>query len=180
MAVPPFSSSACGLPRGWNQEFLSARPSYSIMYHGKLGFGTRGFLKDPNEELIGGTVTVDLDYRHYDQFTLMRLYLAFDATGLGRTELGSASPFEVQFNLPNGTRLDSRDFLLIYPENPYGQQAVPIAVTVSDWILFWNSAPGASSVVQSIQFNDEDAIYRQLSGTVRWVPGSMTAWNPAD
>lgn len=130
--------------------------------------------EDPNEELIGGTVTVHLGHGQYDKFTVMRLYLAFDATGLGRTELASATPFEVQFSLPNGTRLDSRDYLLIYPENPYGQQAVPIALLVTDFILFWNSAPGSSSVVQSIEFNDEDPIFQQLSGTVRWVPGSIT------
>eukprot|EP00439_Symbiodinium_sp_Y106_P041051 s2282_g5.t1 len=135
---------------------------------------------DPNEELIGGTVTVHLGHGQYDKFTVMRLYLAFDATGLGRTELASATPFEAE-----------------------------------DFILFWNSAPGSSSVVQSIEFNDEDLliwpigcqswqgdffatrmvlesklateteteaavpaepdpIFQQLSGTVRWVPGSIT------
>ncbi|CAJ1435446.1 unnamed protein product, partial [Effrenium voratum] len=130
--------------------------------------------QDPGQELISGTVHVDLPLQYSDQYTALRLYLAYDGSGLGRTQIGAAlAPFEFQFTVAAGTRLDSRDYLLVYAENAYGEQPLPVSLLVKDYVL-WPEAPGESSVVQSIQFQDEDNIYGKLDGLVKWVPGSMT------
>ncbi|CAK9037580.1 unnamed protein product [Durusdinium trenchii] len=127
--------------------------------------------QDPEAEMINGTVSVEIALEYSDQYSSLNFFLALNSTGYGRLYLGQLEPFQTQLQVLTGTRLDSRDHLLAYLNNSYGEQLFPRFLRIQD---LSNAAPGASSKVRSMSFTDENQFYGEIAGMVRWVPGSVT------
>eukprot|EP00435_Cladocopium_sp_Y103_P021646 s885_g5.t1 len=81
-------------------------------------------LEDPLSGVISGTVRVEIAADAADEYTSMNFYLATRAS-TQPTWLGSVAPLQTEFVL-TGVQLNSRDLLLAYLNNSYGQQVDPV------------------------------------------------------
>eukprot|EP00931_Biecheleriopsis_adriatica_P021587 TRINITY_DN14079_c0_g1_i1.p1 TRINITY_DN14079_c0_g1~~TRINITY_DN14079_c0_g1_i1.p1 ORF type:complete len:1066 (-),score=156.42 TRINITY_DN14079_c0_g1_i1:44-3241(-) len=127
--------------------------------------------EDPQADLIGGKLVVHIPFYDMAGYTSLVVYLAQDANGLYKQQLDTMYQFQDTLVIPKGTRLGPRDTLVIYPESIRGRQEVPASLAIQDLIVL-PIPPGASSRVDSIEFQDENFAPDKVSGTVRWVSGS--------
>lgn len=124
--------------------------------------------EDPLSGVISGTVRVEIAADAADEYTSMNFYLATRAS-TQPTWLGSVAPLQTEFVLA-GVQLNSRDLLLAYLNNSYGQQVDPVVLQIQEMIT---AVPSSESQVLSIQFSDEDGLFGKIAGRVTWSPGSM-------
>lgn len=117
---------------------------------------------DLDEGETGGTLT----WSYYPSgFTshidAVRVYLAWDQNGAGRTQIGSdVLAGAREFVMPVDTDADNFTHLVIYFSSPYFEQSAPAYLAFTD----------VFSSVASVAFSDHDLDLGEIGGRVTWDP----------
>ncbi|CAK9114781.1 unnamed protein product [Durusdinium trenchii] len=92
------------------------------------------------------------------------VYLAADATGTGRSFVGSTYPGNHSFTYVDSA-LQLYSYVLVYTESSMGEQDMPSATGISD----------TSASVSNVGFVDNDVDALEIAGSVTWTPPSDTS-----
>jgi hypothetical protein len=124
--------------------------------------------EDPNIRKIQGAISW-VPPANVATINAYVVYLATDASGSSKTQLGQAVSYGTNFlNVLSGTDRGSRDYILVYTKNSVGEQQTPASARLLDKTL----VPPLETV-SNISFSDSDPTLASLKvwshGYLQWI-----------